>query len=87
MFLYKEVLTYIFSAACDWSCNEGHKRCFRLAPPVHFEYLSCCNFYHNSICVAQCPSPFVVNIDNECICPMGTTGDLCEKGEPHIFLD
>ncbi|CAI8036467.1 Sushi, von Willebrand factor type A, EGF and pentraxin domain-containing protein 1 [Geodia barretti] len=38
----------------------------------------CCNFYNNSVCVEQCPSPFVSNSDSICVCPEGMTGENCE---------
>ncbi|CAI7992907.1 Sushi, von Willebrand factor type A, EGF and pentraxin domain-containing protein 1 [Geodia barretti] len=68
--------------ACDWTCNRGHGRCFGLTPSVCKEggssSSSCCNFYHELTCVANCPSAYVENEENDCVCPVGTTGNNCE---------
>ena len=61
--------------ACDSSCDEGLMRCFEVGPN------DCCNFYNNSMCMDECPSPFIPNTVNECVCPVGTTGHDCEDGE------
>ena len=61
--------------ACDPACDEGLMRCFEMGPNDY------CNFYHNSMCVDECPSPFIPNTDNECVCPVGTTGQDCSEGE------
>ncbi|CAI8041017.1 Sushi, von Willebrand factor type A, EGF and pentraxin domain-containing protein 1, partial [Geodia barretti] len=58
--------------ACNSACDQGLMRCFGIGAS------DCCNFYNNSVCVEQCPSPFVSNSDSICVCPEGTTGHNCE---------
>ena len=60
--------------ACDSACNDGLMRCHGQS------FFSCCNFYSNSECVDECPSPFMPNSDYVCDCPVGTTGSSCEDG-------
>ena len=45
------------------------------------EPLSCYNFYSKSKCVVECPSPFVPNIENVCVCPVGSTRSNCEDSK------
>ncbi|CAI8036469.1 Sushi, von Willebrand factor type A, EGF and pentraxin domain-containing protein 1 [Geodia barretti] len=58
--------------ACNSTCDQGLMRCFG------FGASDCCNFYNNSVCVEQCPSPFMSNSDSICVCPEGKTGHNCE---------
>ena len=71
------LMAYV-STACHSSCDEGLMRCYGLPAT------DCCNFYNNSMCVDECPSPFLNNTDHVCVCPVGTTGNNCEEGESHI---
>ena len=68
-------VTVFVSTACNSACNEGLMRCFDTGPN------DCCNFYNNSMCVDECPSPFVPNSESICVCPEGKTGTNCEDGE------
>ena len=61
---------------CDSSCGEGLERCSGVGAA------DCCNFYHASMCVVECPSPFLPNQDNVCVCP---AGDNCSEGESGIL--
>ena len=43
----------------------------------------CCNFYHDSMCVQECPTGHTYDdITFECHCPPGRTGSTCEIGKP-----
>ena len=70
------IIAVYISIECHLSCNEGFMRC-----SVHIHADSCCNYYNNSMCVDECPSPFQPNTANECVCPPGTTGFNCTEGE------
>ena len=70
--------------ACNAMCDEGNMRCSGLGAD------DCCNFYNDSVCVDECPSPFLGTtitdtttsiIDHVCVCPVGTTGFNCTEGE------
>ena len=72
--LHRQLLNY--STECHPACSKGFMRCY-----VHIHADSCCNYYNNSMCVDECPSPFQPNIFSECVCPPGTTGHNCAEGE------
>ena len=69
----------LYPTACDSSCDKGLTRC------TGFGSDDCCNFYHNSECVDECPSPFMTNSEYVCVCPVGTTGINCEDGESLVM--
>ena len=73
---------------CNAMCDEGNMRCSGLGAD------DCCNFYNDSMCVDECPSPFLGTtitdtttsiIDNVCVCPVGTTGFNCTEGESRVL--
>ena len=68
-------ITVFVSTDCDPACDEGLMRCYGNMDT------ECCNFYNNSVCVDECPGPFLPNSDNICVCPVGKTGENCEDGE------
>lgn len=65
--------------ACDSICTsgEGLHRCFGHGSD------SCCRYYNNSMCYNECPDPFtrVILEENQCTCPLGTTGYNCSESE------
>ena len=64
-----------YVTVCDPSCDKGLMRCSGLGAS------DCCNFYNASTCVDECPSHLLPNNDNDCACPVGTTGYNCSEGE------
>ena len=73
---------------CNDVCDEGNMRCSGLGAD------DCCNFYNDSVCVDECPSPFLSTtitdtttsiIDHVCVCPVGTTGFNCTEGESRVL--
>ena len=70
------IIFFYVLTACDSSCGEGLERCSGVGAA------DCCNFYHASMCVVECTSPFLPNQDNVCVCP---AGDNCSEGESGIL--
>ena len=73
-------ITVYISTACDSSCSEGLMGCTGFGPD------RCCNYYNNSMCVDECPSPFQPNTASECVCPPGTTGHNFTEGKSQNYV-
>ncbi len=57
---------------CDESCSEGLQRCTSLSQD------SCCNYFHENECVANCPNYSMPSDNFTCVCPSGYNGSQCE---------
>ena len=54
--------------ACDDSCfGVGFDLCYGLPVPANNNDPSCCNFYDNDVCVAECPPHTLPDRNNDCV--------------------